>query len=121
MIDPRCNIIINRPHEESFIQVEECKKPLIDMDKGEVFAKMLIKKERYKEAMEIMAKCIKAKLDTRTEEETSLKLKTTCCELASCLNIHLENRQRYYAGGIYIVIIKQLLQTQKIQPCQMKT
>lgn len=95
--DPRCNIIINRPHEESFIQVEECKKPLIDMDKGEVFAKMLIKKERYKEAMEIMAKCIKAKLDTRTEEETSLKLKTTCCELASCLNIHLENRQRYYA------------------------
>ncbi|KAK1442070.1 vam6/vps39/trap1 like protein [Babesia gibsoni] len=95
--DQNCSTIINRAQDESFLDVEECEHQLMQMGKGEVYAKILVKKQRYKEALEIMAKCINEKLAAENSEENSIKIRAICCELASCLHMLIQDAKRDYA------------------------
>ncbi|GFE53729.1 TGF beta receptor associated protein, putative [Babesia ovis] len=97
--DPKCSLIINRTQEETFLDLDACGQHLLKMDKREVFAKLLIKQKRYKEAMDIMVKYISDKVGTAVKEEITLEIKSVCCELATCLNTLIENSQQDKDGG----------------------
>ncbi|GIX66127.1 Vam6/Vps39-like protein [Babesia caballi] len=97
--DPKCSVIINRPQEETFLDLDVCGEHLVRMNKSEVLARLLIKKERYKEAMEIMARYVKDKLGSTASEEATMEIKSVCCQLASCLNMLIETSQRDSAEG----------------------
>ncbi|CDR95804.1 Vam6/Vps39-like protein [Babesia bigemina] len=97
--DPKCSIIINRPREETFLDPDACGRHLLQMNKSEVFAKLLIKQERYREAMDIMAKYIRDEVGEVATEDVTLEIKSVCCELASCLNMLIENSHNEYTDS----------------------
>ncbi|ORM39626.1 uncharacterized protein BXIN_0086 [Babesia sp. Xinjiang] len=104
--DPKCSLIINLPQEETFLDLDSCGEHLLKMDKREVFAKLLIKQQRYKEAMDIMAKYISDKVGAVGNEDTTLEIKSVCCELAACLNTLIETSQRDYSDQKPDIAIK---------------
>ncbi|GBE59698.1 TGF beta receptor associated related, putative [Babesia ovata] len=97
--DPKCSIIINRPREETFLDPDACGKHLVKMNKSEVFAKLLIKQERYREAMDIMAKYIRDEVGEVATEDVTMDIKSVCSELASCLNMLIENSHNEYTDN----------------------
>ncbi|EDO06884.1 CNH domain family protein [Babesia bovis T2Bo] len=93
--DPKCSIIINRPKEETFLDLDSCKEHLIKMEKNEVLAKLLIQQKRYKEAMNIMVNYITDNVGSGHKDEIALEIKSVCCELANCLNTLIEQSQKH--------------------------
>uniref|UniRef100_A0A3B0N636 CNH domain/Region in Clathrin and VPS/Vacuolar sorting protein 39 domain 2, putative n=1 Tax=Theileria annulata TaxID=5874 RepID=A0A3B0N636_THEAN len=88
--DLRYNHILRKDKNSSFVDVDATKNHLIDMDKSDLYAKLLIRDGRLIEAMGVLSDLVTSR-NVHSHHNLEGGSDTPCIELASCINLVLDS------------------------------
>ncbi|UKK00152.2 hypothetical protein MACK_000222 [Theileria orientalis] len=89
--DSRYNLILRKDRSNSYIDVDATKNHLIDMNKSDLYAKLLIRDGRLMEAMGVLSDLVASQSVHSYHHEEESNTNSPCAELALCINTILDS------------------------------